>query len=317
MKKPPNPLIQAVLATFPMFNAARMGQSKPAQAPQSELQRPELWPQFMAWPPGDLLAEFERADQERRELIRKQLATWNAEMQKRGVAARSWLIETYKLDPNSEALPMGGVMFASLVSPGGVPPALGQVVAKWGFNSLTTRDGGELVATAHELRLRRGTPEAVQALVIEAKKRGWPSIEVSGSKNFKKQVALEAAKYGLAVRSRDAMGKSILISTGQPELERHLAAANVDQKEPAKTPDPATPASAPKPPSGSEGPSTPVATPAATGVQQAPDAGNFTGMRPKTVVSDEHRDKVVVLDEHRDKARPGPAGDVDPEPRPA
>lgn len=310
MRKPINPFIQAVLGTFPKFNAARMGQSNPAQAPQSELQRPELWPQFMAWPPGDLLAEFERADQERRDMIRKQLVAWNAEMQKRGVAARSWLIETYKLDPNSESLPMGGVMFASLVSPGGVPPALGQVVAKWGFNSLTTRDGGELVATANELRLRRGTPEAVQALVIEAKKRGWPSIEVSGSKNFKKQVALEAAKYGLAVRSRDALGKSVLISTGQPELERHLAAANVEQKEPAKTPDPAGPPPAPKPSPAAEVQSAPAASPAApaaTAASPAPEPANFTGMRSK----------VVVLDEHRDKAKPGPAGDIDPEPRPA
>lgn len=309
MKKPINPLIAALAATLPRLNIARMSAAGPTpQAGADELLCPVGWPRLMAWPPGDLLQQFAVADAARKKQIRDQLETYNADMKKRADAARAWLIEAHKSPaPAGGNLDMGGIMFASLVVPGGVPPALGQIVAKWGFDTLVTRDGGELHATRSELKLRRGTPEAVQALVIEAKKRGWASIEVSGSKSFKKQVALEAAKYGLPVRTRDASGKSVVLSTGQPELEKQLAAqaaaeklkqpSQPEQKTAASkttVPNPAAPEEMP--------PQNPSPQPTAGDIDIAP-------AHPQDP-------KVVSLDQHRDRAHEG-APLFDPEPRPA
>lgn len=305
MNRTPNPLLSALFRSIPGLNTARMGAMKtPQETPGAEdLVCPKDWPRFMAWPPGDLLEQYSRAEEEQKRKIRQQLDLYNAEMQKREKASKQWLAEV--LGPKT---PTGEIMFASLIVPGGTPPALGQVVAKWGYSTLVTRDGGELHATKTDLQLRRGSPEAVQALVIEAKKRGWSSIEVTGSDAFKRQVAVEAAKYGLPVKTRNRMGKVVLLSTGQPEIEKHLAGQNAPEAPKQHSKPAAAPATQPVPAPPPQPAPTQAPTPSATPQPQ-------TGAINVGPVS-EPDPKVVQIKDYQDRAREG-SMDPDPEPQPA
>jgi len=240
-----NPFVQAMLEALPRVNFGAMP-PRAAPATDSRLKKPDTWPSFMAWPPGGLQAAFDRASEDKQKQILEQLDQWSEEMQRRAKAARTWLLERGINEPAAD-LEFGGVQFASMIAPGGIPPTLAQIVAKWGFNTLVTQDGGELRAHQGQVDIRRGTPQAIQALVIEARKRGWSSIEVQGSPQFCRQVANEAAKYGLPVQTR-RMGRVQVISTGQPDLEAALAAPEPRPPSGNAAPKPPEPPKPPQPP---------------------------------------------------------------------
>jgi hypothetical protein len=195
---------------------------------------PQGWAPFMAWPPGDVGQHYAQADAQKRKKILEGLQRMAEEQEKRARATRDWLVSIGAVEPQGNQV-MSGIMWASLLAPEGVPAAMGQIVAKWNFDTLTTKDGGELHATRNELRLRRGSQEAVQALVLEAKLRGWSSLEIQGSPAFKKQVVAEASKYGIPVKTRDRTGKVVLLSTAQPVLGPEAKAEKPSPSGPAPT----------------------------------------------------------------------------------
>lgn len=103
-----------------------------------------------------------------------------------------------------------GILFASLLSsnPDHLNRLAGAQVAAWGHDRLRTMDGGQVRATPEELVVLTVSMQAAEMLVLEAKARGWETLQVSGDNEFCAAVKRACKQNGMGaiIRRRGMLG---------------------------------------------------------------------------------------------------------------
>jgi hypothetical protein len=188
----------------------------PRQAPHSFGARPKHWPPHMTWPPASVREAMEAMTPAERDEVIKGLRERSAAMRLRSKQIHEWLVQrgsSPKLKRPADHA-SHGVMFASLLSPKGVDSSLSSTVLSWGHTRVTTQDGGIVAASERGIRAIKASQQAALVLVMEARARGWDSIDVTGTREFKRMVATAAQQYGIPVYSRNLLGRRTIIASG-------------------------------------------------------------------------------------------------------
>jgi hypothetical protein len=215
------------VVALPMAKATASPSEAPAAAAAPA--RPAMWPAVLTWPPQWMAtAEATIA----RDAPTNQTAAWWAEWR------RKWLDgEVASMNERLTALRRSlrvadttEILVALVLQ----PPALRSLPAgaRFGADRVQTADDGELRFTRSAVKCPKPSAKAVELLVLEAVARGWSSLEISGSNEFKLAVAHAASARGLSVYERSAGGLRMVMEAGLAAAEPRLRAGSDDGPQP-------------------------------------------------------------------------------------
>lgn len=178
--------------------------------------RPKHWPPHMSWPPSSVRKAMDSMTPGERDQVIKGLQERSEAMRLRSKQIHDWFVERGNRTRLRRPVdhPTYGVMFASMLSPSGIDSSLTSSVLSWGHRRVTTQDGGIVAASENGIRAVKATQQAAQVLVMEARARGWDCIDVTGTSEFKRMVAMAAQQYGMPVYSRNILGQRRVLASG-------------------------------------------------------------------------------------------------------
>lgn len=208
--------------------------------------RPQVWPQFMAWPPADFVRHFmaERTTEEQRRAMIARLAEIERKMLLRGKQIKAYLDEfnpreeqdreSRRVIDNATHDPYFGIKWATLINPGMQDQALVSSVLSWGHCTARTADGGSLRVHNDSITFSGSThgqspmtPQSMALAMREARNRGWGKVKMQGSYEFG-MMAIKAAKeagleaeisyYGKGALSWKAYKVKVMPNAPLPDL---------------------------------------------------------------------------------------------------
>lgn len=195
--------------------------------------RPPFWPAVLTWPPSwmaEAEAQIGRDAPSGADWLRAWREKWLAGETKAMAERVDKLRKSLRLSDDAQ------IQVALLL----LPPLKRTLpdVAKIGADRMLTADQGEVGFTAARLTCPKPTSQSVKLLVLEAVARGWTSIEISGTAEFKLAVAREASEAGLNVFERRGSGLRLLVEPPVDAPQQAPGAEKQTDRRPEAAPQP-------------------------------------------------------------------------------